>query len=237
MNIIFTAAGRGTRFKGYSKPFFRIHGKTLLEWSMGSLGLEGQYWIIGNENWTPDELREVDDVLLKLKIPGRLFFVSGAPGQAAHALDLAQDLNPDEPLLICNCDQYTPWDYKKFEKFLDNCNFDGIVTTYPHDDFCVGLPSKYSHILMRDGIGVKLAEKVAISEDSLNGLFFFRKCSDFVVAARQLVKDMTCGEAYVSLVYNYLIESGKRIGIYKMQENEFVSLGSLDEVMKNISKL
>lgn len=232
MNIIFTAAGNGTRFNGHDKPFYRVSGKTLLEWSILSLGLEGDYCVVGRSSWTPEQVDYVKNLH-----NCSVFLLPQSRGQAEHALIVSKNFDPDSELLIVNCDQFTPWDYRKFQNFVDNSDYDGIVTTYPHGDFEIGKPSKYSHILLKDNVGVKLAEKLAISEYSLNGLFYFRKCRDFVDSANLLINSLKNGEAYVSLVYNFMISNCKKIGIYEMRKEEFVSLGSIDEIEKNLEKL
>jgi len=242
MNIIFTAAGKGTRFGGSNKPFVKVKGKTLLEWSIHSLSLEGTYWVVAHESWSREErilfYRNVS-YIRNLQTLCTMISFGDSLGQADHALRLiySEDLDPDSELLIVNCDHYTPWDSKKFKNFLDNSDYDGIVTTYDHGDFTLGQPSKYSHIRLENGIAVELAEKQAISPHSLNGLFYFRKTQDFINAAQELVSSLTIGEAYVSLVYNILIKGGKKIGIYPMESHEFVSLGSPEEIEKNLHKL
>ncbi len=233
MNIIFTAAGKGTRFHGHNKPFYIVKGKTLLQWSVGSLGLNGVYWVIGNNN----SANEIEHITWDLGIRCNYNFVGDTRGQAETALDTAKLFNQDEPLIITNCDQYLPWDTKRFNNFIDNNDFDGIVTTFDHSDVTVGQPSKYSHILLQDGVGVELAEKFAISADSLNGIFYYRKARFFVEAAQELMQDDSPNEKYMSLTYNFMIKKGLRVGAYKMEPHEFVSLGSLEEIEKNLGKL
>ncbi len=234
MNIIFTAAGLGTRFNGHKKPFYKVKGKTLLQWSVGSLGLEGDYWVIGNQNWTHEEKLHA---IFELDKWTACIRVGDTRGQAETALIAVESFNLERPLIVTNCDQYTPWDVKRFNKFIDNNNFDGIVSTYDHSDVIVGQPSKYSHILLKDGVGVELAEKFAISEHSLNGIFYYKKAKFFVEAAGELMKDDSPNEKYMSLTYNFMIKKGLRVGAYKMGPHEFVSLGSIEEIEKNLNKL
>ena len=42
------------------------------------------------------------------------------------------------------------------------------------------------------------------------------------------------GEFYFSPAFNYLIKDGKKITTFKMQQHEYYSLGSPEEITKNL---
>ena len=61
MNILFPMGGRGSRLGYYSsnpKPLIKILGKTILEWSVQSLNLDGNYIFCINKKH--DEICETD---------------------------------------------------------------------------------------------------------------------------------------------------------------------------------
>ena len=171
-------------------------------------------------------------------------------GQAETCLLGIQKANIDtsEPLIITNCDQYTPWNSNKFLSFIRDNDPDGVVSTYNHSGIEVGSDSPYSHIeLNDDGYATRLAEKVAISPLALNGIFYWKEGNHFIESAQQLMSDdtdagwstgkMSCvKEKYVSLTYNYLISEGKRFMNYHMADDEFVSLGSPNDIMLQIKR-
>ena len=66
----------------------------------------------------------------------------------------------------------------------------------------------------------KTAEKEVISSDATVGIFNFRKGSDLVRSAEQMIAEniRVNNEFYTCPAYNYLIKEGKKIGIYPIGE-------------------
>ena len=252
MNILFPIAGLGTRFKsdGYldPKPFVNFKGKSIIEWSLSSINLPGKYYIIVNglEKKYTDQLVEIaDKYYLDLQIIDIGHSTRGQAETCLLALETGKiDLN--EQLVITNCDQYTPWNPNKFLKFLKENDCDGLVSTYSHADVVVGKEGRYSYIeLDENGCGVRFAEKIAISPWALNGIYYWKNSNLFVESAKKLMNDdsdagwtsgkLSCvKEKYVSLTYNYLIKDGYKIKNYHMENDDFVSLGSPNEIILNL---
>ena len=252
MNILFPIAGLGTRFKsdGYldPKPFVDFKGKSIIEWSLSSINLPGKYYIIVNglEKKYTDQLVEIaDKYYLDLQIIDIGHSTRGQAETCLLALETGKiDLN--EQLVITNCDQYTPWNPNKFLKFLKENDCDGLVSTYSHADVVVGKEGRYSYIeLDETGYGARFAEKIAISPWALNGIYYWKNANLFVESAKKLMHDdsdagwtsgkLSCvKEKYVSLTYNYLIKDGYKIKNYHMENDDFVSLGSPNEIILNL---
>ena len=252
MNILFPIAGLGTRFKsdGYldPKPFVYFKGKSIIEWSLSSINLPGKYYIIVNglEKKYTDQLIEIaDKYYLDLQIIDIGHSTRGQAETCLLALETGKiDLN--EQLVITNCDQYTPWNPNKFLKFLKENDCDGLVSTYSHADVVVGKEGRYSYIeLDETGYGARFAEKIAISPWALNGIYYWKNANLFVESAKKLMHDdsdagwtsgkLSCvKEKYVSLTYNYLIKDGYKIKNYHMENDDFVSLGSPNEIILNL---
>ena len=252
MNILFPIAGLGTRFKsdGYldPKPFIDFKGKSIIEWSLSSINLPGKYYIIVNglEKKYTDQLVEIaDKYYLDLQIIDIGHSTRGQAETCLLALETGKiDLN--EQLVITNCDQYTPWNPNKFLKFLKENDGDGLVSTYSHADVVVGKEGRYSYIeLDETGYGARFAEKIAISPWALNGIYYWKNANLFVESAKKLMHDdsdagwtsgkLSCvKEKYVSLTYNYLIKDGYKIKNYHMENDDFVSLGSPNEIILNL---
>lgn len=252
MNILFPIAGLGTRFKsdGYldPKPFIDFKGKSIIEWSLSSINLPGKYYTIVNglEKKYTDQLIEIaDKYYLDLQIIDIGHSTRGQSETCLLALETGKiDLN--EQLVITNCDQYTPWNPNKFLKFLKENDCDGLVSTYSHADVVVGKEGRYSYIeLDENGYGVRFAEKIAISPWALNGIYYWKNANLFVESAKKLMDDdsdsgwtsgkLSCvKEKYVSLTYNYLIKDGYKIKNYHMENDDFVSLGSPNEIILNL---
>jgi 3,4-dihydroxy-2-butanone 4-phosphate synthase len=251
MNILFPIAGLGSRFKESSdlpKPFVNVKGKSLIEWSLSSLQLIGNYYVIVNglEQQFIDIIHKIKEKYhLNLQI---INIKQSTRGQAETCLLGIEKGNIDqnEPLIITNCDQYTPWNINRFHKFLTETDCDGVVSTYDHGKITIGEPSPYSHIeIDENGYAKRLEEKLAISPLALNGIFYWRMGKLFVDSAKKLMEDnqkWTSGklsgekEKYVSLTYNYLIQDGFKITNYHMEPNEFVSFGSPTEILIHIKR-
>lgn len=243
MNIVIPIAGYGTRFaqKGYEtfKPFIRVKGIPLLEYAISSLKLKGTYHIITRplEQHYMDEIREIFD---RYGVHGHILTIFNPTQGAAETCLFAERIVPNnQPLVITNCDQYSPWNPVPFETLIDREDVDAAVTTFDHGDIVVGKDSPYSFVELNEkGEAVRFAEKLAISEHALNGIHYWKRAQDFFDSARELLADNSVQqEKYVSLTFNYMLKGGKKILTHRMQPGEFYALGTPAEVEKNLSHL
>jgi len=212
VNIIMPLAGRGSRFASSSlvpKPMIPINGKPMIYWAITSLGLNGNWFFLLRK----DGFEEFIKAEIKKVVPQAKFRVIDyvTEGPACSALLFEEDITSDE-LVIANCDQIMEWNA---ELFLYNARYptlDGMIVTYHSDT------EKNSYAAMdRNGYVTKLREKEVISNISLNGIHYWRNGEDFVTSAKEMIEadDRAYnGEFYISQSYNYLIDKGKKIGIY-----------------------
>jgi hypothetical protein len=179
-------------------------------------------------------------IFRKHHIDGKIHTIDRLTSGAAETCLFAETfVNPSEPMMTVNCDQYTPWDKKGFEELTNKTDIDAIVTTFDHGDIVLGESSPYSFVqLDENGVAVKFAEKLAISKNSLNGIHYWKRAEDFFVSARELLNDNSVSqEKYISLTFEYMIKKGKKIITYHMMPGEFYALGTPAEVEKNICYL
>jgi NDP-sugar pyrophosphorylase family protein len=228
MNILIPMAGLGTRFKneGFDlpKPIIEVNGKTLIEHSVSSLGIEGRYIFITRkyENSNDNELlskklKELSptSVEIQLESPTR-----GAVETCLFAENL---INNDEPLIITNCDQITDWVPEDFQEFINQNNLDGGVVTY------TSVNPKNSFAVVERGVVTRLTEKEAVSNIALIGLHYWKKGSDFIKSAKNLLQNFEekgRPECYISETYNNLIEEGRVIKNFHIPVNQYISLGT-----------
>ena len=116
MHIVIPAAGKGSRFKSYSVPktMIDVDGEPMLLKSVKSLGFEGTYiFIIQDNNYT-------DDIASKLFVnfPGcKIAAIDWETDGAAETALIAKDIiNNDQELIIANCDQIMDWDHREMLK-------------------------------------------------------------------------------------------------------------------------
>lgn len=230
LNILIPAAGIGSRFKmeGYSdiKPMINIGGKTMIERAITSLSLKGQYiFVVNKENGQIEELvQEIKNVVPDALII-KIDYVTDGP--ASTALLASEFIDNDIPLVIANCDQIMEWEPEEFSNIIKTTTKDGLVVTYKVQT------EKNSYVqLDNNGNAIRFAEKQIISEHSLNGIHFWKKGSDFVSSAKEMIrKDIRVNnEFYISQTYNELVGIGKKIGIYEIDVDKHWAVGTPNDL-------
>lgn len=220
LNIVLPMAGKGSRFAsaGYTtpKPFIDIHGVPMIKVVVDNLspGCEHRFIFICQQ-------AHLDryDVEKKLRSYTRHAVVIGVKGitegQVCTALLAKKYFNNDEPLMSANTDQYVDIDINEYLDAMWSRDLDGMIMTMKSSD------PKWSYARTdAQGFVVETAEKKVISHDATVGIFNFAHGSDLVRAAERMIADniRINGEFYTCPCYNYLIQEGKRIGIYGIGE-------------------
>jgi NDP-sugar pyrophosphorylase family protein len=239
MNIVIPMAGLGNRFakEGFDlpKPLISVNGKTLLEHSVETLGIEGNYIFVTRE-FENSEHNEILTRLIQRIKPGSVeikldFITKGSVETCLKAADL---INNDDELIITNCDQRLEWEHELFLDFCRNQEIDGAVLTYKSTN------PKNSFAKIENDLVVKLAEKNPISDDALVGLHYWKKGSDFVRSGSYLLDEFTktdTPECYISESYNYLISEGKKIKKFDTESNQYISLGTPYDLSIYLAKI
>jgi NDP-sugar pyrophosphorylase family protein len=237
MNIVIPMVGLGKRFSdvGFKKPkpLIDVRGKSIVQHSVESLNIEGNYIFIIR---TSDYSEELKFVLKTLK-PNCIIIETKelTEGSASSILLAKEYINNDEELITTNCDQRTDWNSDKFINFCRNEDCDGVVVTYPYDGIIVGEKSPYSFIEVDSfNEAIRLEEKFAISDNALCGIHYWKKGKDFISSAELMIKnnDRINNEFYVSKTYNYLISENKKIKHFPLLKGQFYSLGTPEDVKR-----
>jgi hypothetical protein len=216
MNVLVPMAGAGSRFvqAGYTfpKPLIEIDGKPMIQVVVENLNIEAHYiFLVQKEHYEKYNLQ----YLLNLIAPGcDIVQVDGITDGAARTTLLAKEfIDRDEPLLIANSDQYVEWNSNECLYAFSADGIDaGIVTfeaTHP----------KWSYARVgKDGFVSEVAEKKPISNEATVGIYFWKKGSDYVKYAEQMIaKDIrTNNEFYVCPVFNEAIGDSKRARIKRV---------------------
>ena len=84
---------------------------------------------------------------------------------------------------------------------------------------------------------IEVAEKKAISDLATVGIYFFSSGSSFVRSAIDMIahNDRVNGEFYTCPVYNQLIASGAKIGIFEIPYTSMFGLGTPDDLSRFLS--
>ena len=211
MNILIPMAGGGTRFvqAGYTfpKPLIDVHGKPMIQTVVENINIRGNYiFIVQKEHYEKYSLQH----MLPLIVPNcKIIQVDGVTEGAACTTLLAKELiNNDAPLLIANSDQLVDWDSSAFMYSMAGEHVDGGILTF------YSTHPKWSYAkLGTNGLVSEVAEKKPISTLATVGIYYWKKGSDYVKYAEQMIaKDIRVnGEFYVCPVFNEAIQDGKRI--------------------------
>lgn len=233
MNIIIPMAGMGSRFSKVGiktpKPLIEVNGKTLIEHAVESLSIEGKYIFITRKFEEEIYNEQLTQILKRLKPDSVEIQIDKITSGCSETCLFAKDfIDNDEELLITNCDQLLRWDSEKFLNFIKNKEIiDGLVVLFKSKD------PKNSFASIGDGIVVELVEKKPISDNSLTGVHYWKRGSDFVESAKNLLNNFISNglpECYISETYNYLIKNKKTIIPYFVSKNNFIPLGTPDDI-------
>lgn len=232
INIVVPLAGSGQKFieKGYTfpKPLIEIKNKPMIEWVVRNITPKAEHqfiFICKRESYEKFKLGS----LFNLIAPNcKVIVLENTTAGAACTVLLAKEyINNEYPLVVANSDQYLDIDINDFIQAAGQEDLDGFIMTFK------ATHPKWSFVkLGQDGLVMETAEKNPISNYATTGIYYFRKGSDFVDAAEQMIKkDMrTNNEFYVSPVFNEMILQDKKIKIYEIPAEKMFSWGTPEDL-------
>ena len=230
-------AGLGSRFKinGYEKPkpLILVDNLPMIENAVKTLNIQGKYIFVIREYENKQNTEKLVKCLQRIKPNCEIISTKTVTRGAAETCLLAKKhINNDEKLIITNCDQLMSWNSKKFIEYTEH-DYDGIVVTYTSKD-----PKNSFISLDKSGYGKELREKSPISDLALIGLHYWKHGTDFVNSAEKMINEnlLDHGEYYVAPTYNYLIADGKKIKNYHLEKNEYIPIGTPDDLKIYIGK-
>ncbi|MEO5340523.1 MAG: glycosyltransferase family 2 protein [Magnetococcus sp. MYC-9] len=232
MRFVIPMAGLGQRFTeaGYPSPKYLLeaHGRTLLEWAVGSLPLELADLILFVGLASHAAHAPLEGVLERVSA-GRAhrWIVLDAPtgGQAETVLAAAEWIDNEADLLIFNIDTAFRSETLSARLRDPSAKRDGILGSF------AGQGDHWSFArLDAAGIVTETAEKVRISEHALTGLYHFSRGADFVRVARRALAqgERSGGEYYIAPLYNHLIQEGRRFMLDPVQQ--LIPMGTPQEL-------
>jgi len=211
LTILIPMAGAGSRFQqaGYTfpKPLIDVNGKPMIQVVVDNLNIKANYvYVVQKEHREKYNL----DTLLNLITPGcKIVEVNGiTEGAACTALLAKEYIDNDNPLFFANSDQFVEWDSNEFLYKMNETNSDGGIVSFR------ATHPKWSFAKVDEqGLVTEVAEKNPISDIATVGYYYWKKGSDFVKYAEDMIeKDIRVNnEFYVCPVFNQAIEDGKKI--------------------------
>ena len=218
LNVLIPMAGAGSRFvnAGYTfpKPLIDVNGKPMIQTVVENLGLDANYTFIVQKEHV--EKYNIDKMLNLIAPECNVIWTEGVTeGAACTALLASRFIDNDNPLFIANSDQYVEWDVLDFMYKMNEKDADGGIVTFKSTH------PKWSYAKI-DGIGLvtEVAEKNPISDNATVGFYYWKRGSDYVKYAKDMIAigKRVNGEFYVCPVYNIAIREGKQIHTYEAKE-------------------
>jgi len=213
MNVLIPMAGAGSRFAnaGYTfpKPLIEVDGKPMIQVVVENLNIEANYtFIVQKEHYEKYSLQ----YLLNLIAPNcNIVQVNGITEGAACTTLLAKEfINNDCPLVMANSDQFLEWNSNECLYAFNADGIDGGIVSFK------ATHPKWSYAKVGDdGFVSEVAEKKPISDNATVGIYFWKKGSDYVKYAEQMIEKniRTNNEFYVCPVFNEAIQDGKKVRI------------------------
>jgi HAD superfamily hydrolase (TIGR01509 family) len=211
MNVLIPMAGAGSRFAqaGYTfpKPLIEVNGKPMIQVVVENLNIDARHiFVVQKSHYEKYNLKH----LLNLISPDcKIVQVDGMTEGAACTTLLAKEfIDNDEPLVFANSDQFLDWDSNEFMYSMEADGVDGgilsFTATHPKWSFAK---------LDEDGFVSEVAEKKPISDIATTGIYYWKRGSDYVKFAEQMIEKNVRfnNEFYVCPVFNEAIEADKKI--------------------------
>jgi NDP-sugar pyrophosphorylase family protein len=233
-------SGFGERFRraGYAlpKPLIEIDGKPIIAHVIDMFPGETDFLFICNGEHLDNPGYRMHDILRQYCPTGRI--VSVAPHQLGpiHAVRQVEHLlDPERPVVVNYCDFTCYWDWQHFKRTVAENGCDGAVPAYrgfhPHT---LG-STNYAYMLEKDGWMLGIQEKQPytdnrMQEDASSGTYYFSSAGMMGAMFRETMERglNVGGEYYVSLAYVPLLESGRKVAVYRLQH--FMQWGTPEDV-------
>jgi HAD superfamily hydrolase (TIGR01509 family) len=228
LNVLIPMAGAGSRFEkaGYTfpKPLIEVNKKPMIQVVIENLNIDANYiFVVQREHRIKYNL----DTLLNLITPGcRIIETIGVTeGAACTALLAAEYIDNEAPLFFANSDQFVDWNSNEFMYKMNESEVDGGIvvfeSTHPKWSFAE---------IDENNFVVKVAEKDPISTHATVGFYYWKKGSDFIKYANQMIdKNIRVNnEFYVCPVFNEAIQDDKKI--ISFNANSMWGLGTPEDL-------
>jgi HAD superfamily hydrolase (TIGR01509 family) len=218
MKVLIPMAGAGSRFEqaGYTfpKPLIDVKGKPMIQVVVENINVDAEHiFIVQKSHYEEYNLKET---LNQISPDCKIVQVDGVTEGAACTTLLAKELiDNDEPLLMANSDQYVEWDSNEFMYAMVADEIDCGILSFESNH------PKWSYAkLDEDGFVSEVAEKKPISNIATVGIYYWKKGSDYVKYAEQMIEKnvRVNNEFYVCPVFNEAIQDDKKAKTFHIEK-------------------
>ncbi|WP_174847363.1 nuclear transport factor 2 family protein [Yersinia artesiana] len=223
MNIITPMSGESlyetsTDFL-YPKLLTEINNKTLFEYSQEAFESlcedKKMIYIIPQKYNNKFGIGSIVNIITNNK--GIIIPLQGITAGALCSCLLAIDeLDQDKELIITSADHYLKDNIQEVVDYFRSKNADAGVLTFE------SVHPKWAFIKKNlEGDIIQSSEKVAISRNAIAGFFYFKKASDFIETAKNVIRKRSYvnDKFYISSCLNELILDGAKIVSKPLEDN------------------
>ena len=217
LNVLIPMAGAGSRFEkaGYTfpKPLIEVNKKPMIQYVIENLNVEANFiFVVQKSHNKKYNLRSLLNLITK---DPKIVEVDGlTEGAACTALLAKEFIDNENPLFFANSDQFVEWTSNEFFYKMNETDVDGGIVTFKSTH------PKWSFAkLDKNGKVIEVAEKNPISDNATVGFYYWKKGSDFVKYAEQMIEKniRVNNEFYVCPVFNQAINDNKQILNYQIE--------------------
>ena len=232
MKVLICAAGASSRFikAGFTKPKYelKIKDKTLFYIALSSLKkfFQHEFILILNKKFFNENF--IDEEMYKLGIKKYQVVVLDkiTDGQATTVYKAKKYLKPNDSIFIYNIDTYlNPKSIK-----LNDFKYDGCASVA-----FVKKGDRFSFFkLNKNMFAIQAAEKKRISNYASIGFYYFKKWFDYLeiykLKKQEIIENYR--EAYITPMYQYMIEKNKKIKCTLIKKNDYYDFGTPEDIVK-----
>lgn len=239
LQILMPMGGLGQRFRDAGidtpKPLIDVNGTPMFKKALASYDAydgDKEYIFVVRKD-TDEEYHLADQIREILPNAKIKILDHNTRGAVETCLVAEKYIDPELPLVIMDCDiAFDAGNYfELIQEAVETDKYEGLLLSFDSDK------PRYSYAeIDENNVVIRTAEKVVISNNALMGAYFFTKASNFLDAAHALMNEEisdSMKEYFVSLIYNILIENGKKIGLAK---GTFYCFGTPEELEDYLSK-
>ena len=227
MNIVILMAGSSQDFidKGhfYPKYLLEIQNEPIIQRVINSLSEIGGSlsFIIRKEDNEKFFLGNAIEILAPES--SVIVVESLTKGAVCTMLFAIDQINNENELLILNGDQLIRRDINEALDNFRKRDLDGGIVVFR------SVHPRWSYVVLDESdLVMQTSEKRPISNIAAAGCYYYKKGSDFVRSALSVIrKDVNYqGNYYTSSTYNELILEQKKIGVYEIPKDNYISFSS-----------
>lgn len=231
INVLILGAGitsAGTSGDAFPAFMSEIKGAPLIQRMIESCSALSPAWIgIACQSTDIDNFRLSE--LPKLLHPKASFVATkgGTQGAACTALLASEQIDNTNELLILGVNEYIEADFKPIVDRFRQRELDSGVLTFH------SIHPRYSYVKTdANGFVQQAAEKRPISNIAAATFFWYRRGSDFVSAAKDVIRkhDNVNGLYYISPTINQLLLQQKRIGVEMIGNGQYHPLKTTRQI-------